>query len=274
MEPTFSVLLYSKYSEKSKKLMNIIQNSGIDFLSIVALQPVCIDNEQIRNRIVQSQKINITSVPCILVIFPDGGIEKYDGSNAFDWVTQIIQRHTPKQIHKPQPQIQSSNSDEREKRLYEQEKLLEQKIKEIEQEKIREQNKKKFEEHEEPKPINDKHIRRRSQQKMTAIDDLPDEDEEESRSDRYRYPKPIGRIREDSGNYIQNDELFQGDPPDMRKERKNAVKSTDTGRVETKPSDIKSTDLMIKAKELAKGRENDAPPIPPGHPANNATRII
>ena len=276
MESRLSVLLYSKYSATSKKLMDIMEDSGVNFSAIVALQPLCIDNEKVRNKIIQNQQINVSSVPCILVIFTDGVIEKYDGAHAFNWIEQIIVKHIPHpppQTQPPLPQQQSKtvsfDVDQREQRLKEKERYLEQKMKEIEYEKIRDQNRQKFEKRDESNPK--EHRRQRIIPKTpsqspdkyisetTAIDDLrSDDDNDKISSDRYRQPKPVGRILENSGNYVQDDNLFKGTPPNMRKAHQSAVKGI-------KSDNSNSTDIMSKAQELAKGREIDSPP---GHPAN------
>ena len=92
--------------------------------------------------------------------------------------------------------------------------------------------------------------------KVTSLEDLPSEDEEEP--DRYKNRKPVGRIRTDKGNYEGSEELFKGSPPSTRKPiSKSALKNSNTTLQ-------KNSDIMNKAKELAKGREPELPP--PGHP--------
>ena len=91
MEPQLSLLLYRKFSPLCKKLFGIVQSYNIDF-SNLSLQMLCVDNEHIRKRIQSDKQINITSVPSILIIFPDGGIEKYEGEKVFEWIEQSILR--------------------------------------------------------------------------------------------------------------------------------------------------------------------------------------
>ena len=55
MEPQFSVLLYSKYSPLSKKILDIIQSSPVNLEQVVSLQTLCIDNEKVRKRIYQNK---------------------------------------------------------------------------------------------------------------------------------------------------------------------------------------------------------------------------
>ena len=66
MESQFSVLLYSKYSSLSKSLMNMIHTSGVDFTTKFSLQPLCIDNEEIRARILKNTQLQITATNIIV----------------------------------------------------------------------------------------------------------------------------------------------------------------------------------------------------------------
>ena len=287
MEPQFSVLLYSKYSATSKNLMDIMKNSGVNFSSLVGLQPLCVDNEEVRNRILQNEQISVSSVPCILVIFPDGGIEKYDDIHSFNWIEQIITKYSqqqPQQQHQQQPQQQhqqqtqmSLEEEDSERNLREQEQTYKQKMKDIEMEK----NRREFEERkraerepvERPKEQHENmriHAKQNTQSQSpdrymsetTAISDLPSDEDDELSFDRYRHRKPVARIRENSGNYTEDADLFPGTPPSTRKHKRSAIKDAN------KSTNNTGSDIMAKAKELAKGRENDSPPPPPGHPAN------
>ena len=239
MEPKLSVLLYSKYSSLSKKLLDMIQTSGVDF-SKYALQSLCIDNNEIRKRIYANKQIDVTSVPCLLIIFPDGGIEKYDGAHAFEWVEGIIRQHTPVQtipVQQPIPTPEPTRPTPEPARPT-------------------------------PEPVREEKRRRRHRQRIaktpvpenrgvTSIDDLPSDEDDEFISDRYRSRKPVGRVRKDSGNYTDDENMFPSDARDLRS-------TSDINR----PNDAKakkSMDLMAKAKELARGRETVPPP--PGHPA-------
>ena len=42
-----------------------------------------------------SNNIDIKFVPCILVVYPDGGVEKYEGSAAFRWVESVVRQYAP-----------------------------------------------------------------------------------------------------------------------------------------------------------------------------------
>ena len=95
MEKQYTALLYSKYSKYCTDLIDRIEKSNIDFTKETKLLPVCIDNEDIRKKIISSSNIEIHSVPTVLIIYEDGGVEKYEGDDAFNWVEDILnKKHT------------------------------------------------------------------------------------------------------------------------------------------------------------------------------------
>ena len=253
MDPQTSVLLYSKYSPSCQNLMELMESSNVNFKNIISLQTLCVDNEKVRERIKQNRQFDITSVPCILLIYPDGGIEKYDGINHIQWVNQMITKHSPQPPQPPPPPQKTQEQKwleekEREKQLIEQEKKKIQ----MEREKIREENKRKFEER---RGLNRDSSNGNRRKLITNIEDLPseDEDEDENENDRYRQRKPVGQLRSDSGNYTQGEELFPGQQLNNRQPIKSTVKTSNT-------KSNKNISIMERAKELAKGREDISPP--------------
>lgn len=259
MEPQFSVLLYSKYSPQSKKILDIIQSSPVNLEQVVSLQTLCIDNEKIRKRIHQNKQIDITSVPCILVIFPDGGIEKYDGITVFQWIEEMLHKFTPPPPPPPQKSLQQLQIEEQQRQ-----KIIQQKKKKlVESQREREKliQKKKYERHlNKNNQVSEQEI----ENSYTNIDDLDSEEEVDSQdsdrkqNDRYRHRKSIGSITEDSGNYTQDDNLLGGYQPDNRQAKKSDVKQP------VDASQKKTLDLMAKAKEMEKDRHESS--LPPGHP--------
>lgn len=82
--PHTIICLHSKYSSNCKRFFEICSQNDINYVV-----PVCIDNKEIRERVVQSQ-IQIQFVPCLLFIYSGGNIEKYEGDAAFRWVEEIV----------------------------------------------------------------------------------------------------------------------------------------------------------------------------------------
>ena len=93
MDPNISILMYSKYSQQCIKVIELI-NKG-NFLEATKLKLVCIDNEKIRKRVLKSKKIKVNSVPCMLLFFSNGNVEKHDGVNLFNWVYSTIEKINP-----------------------------------------------------------------------------------------------------------------------------------------------------------------------------------
>lgn len=84
MDPEYIILLYSKYSPQCQRITDVLKHSPHPYI-----KPVCIDNKQIRFNIISSN-YNITSVPCVLLVYPDKTIEKYESPNLTDWLFKLI----------------------------------------------------------------------------------------------------------------------------------------------------------------------------------------
>lgn len=107
--PNNVVLLYSKYSPNSKILMDTVRTSGIDFIF-----PLCVDNPDVRKRI-KNSRFSISSVPCLLVVYPTGSVEKYEGNTAHSWMDSLLTRlRSPPQkaVSFKQPPVEFEESDE------------------------------------------------------------------------------------------------------------------------------------------------------------------
>ena len=91
MEHQLCVLFYSNYSQQCNAMMNSLKTCPVNLQQLTGLTMVCIDNENIRKRIIRSSNIALTSVPTILLVYNDGNVEKYEGQSSFDWVTQVVQ---------------------------------------------------------------------------------------------------------------------------------------------------------------------------------------
>lgn len=78
------VCVYSRYSKASSSLLSIMEGN-LDF------RRLCIDHPEFRRIVLQdSQKFNIRQVPCILVFFSNGVMNKYEGDKAFSWAQETI----------------------------------------------------------------------------------------------------------------------------------------------------------------------------------------
>lgn len=169
MEQQLSVLLYSKYSSHSKQLMDLLRTLPTDLLN---LRHICVDNVDVRKKILQSKKIDIKIVPSILNVYPDGGVEKYEGVTAFKLIEELIRQNAPP----PQPEPQSEA--------------------EVEVEPVRERapvgRKRSYKK---PAPVKNSVV--------TAIEELDTEEEEEEENEvgHESIKRPPIVIRNETGNY-------------------------------------------------------------------------
>lgn len=228
----YSILLYSKYSTHSKQLLDIIGTSTIDFKTIVNLTTLCVDSKVVRERI-KNNKLNVKYVPCILTIYNNGVVEKYDGINAFNWVDDIIKQLTPAKPVLPPPKpivminkVEDEYADNEEEDEEEDEEIV-------------------------PKKVIIKSKKKMSRNRVTKIDDLLDIDDD---SDRMINKKKSLRLK-DKGNYEAENDTFNDE---------RAVDVTTASKA-IRPENSPGANTLNKAKELAKMRESDI--------ANDNTKI-
>jgi hypothetical protein len=89
----YFVVLFSKYSNACKKFADTVNNGNLN----LNFNYLCVDNKDVRNRILSSTDIEINQVPCLLVINEkSGSIDKYEGQDSFIWINDIIQQKQKK----------------------------------------------------------------------------------------------------------------------------------------------------------------------------------
>lgn len=184
MTQQLSVLLYSQYSPSSKRFLELLKQSPVDFTNTIGLNSLCVDNEEIRKKITDSIHIEIQNVPCILLVYSDGGVEKYDGSNAFRWAEEIMNKYTPPPPPLSQQQYYIQQPSEENDEDYDS----------PPQQQRKRPHKRPSRSEIETEPIPGA---------GTAIDDLDSEDDED-----YILQKPPISIRSDAGNFEISDDLF------------------------------------------------------------------
>ena len=219
--------------------MASIEASGVNFYDFTKSQLVCIDNEEVRDRIANNKEIDIEAVPCVLNIFNDGNVEKYEGLDAFKWVEQIVS----KLIAEKEEKLQQQRMNEQLRRQLQQQQMQKQQL-EMELQKQVEITKasqaavaqKLMKKQKQPK-------KRRMQLPITAVEDIQTEDEEVAEEDEdddaeeeYKPPVPI---RSGKGNY----------------EMGNVGGKIETNRKVT-AGDSKRNDLMSMALQMQKSRES------------------
>lgn len=78
-----AIYLYSKYSIHCQRLASLFEYLPFK------IENICIDNKNIKESILSSSKIRVNSVPCLLFVYENGIIEKYEGSETFNLVNEI-----------------------------------------------------------------------------------------------------------------------------------------------------------------------------------------
>jgi len=88
--------------------MTALSGCPIDLEATVGLNTVCIDNQDVRKRLLKNGKIEISVVPCILIVYRSGGVEKYEGDTAFQWIDEAVTKYSPPPPPPPPPQVLQS----------------------------------------------------------------------------------------------------------------------------------------------------------------------
>jgi len=189
----------------------------------MGLTLVCIDNEDIRAKVQKATSVEVTSVPTILLVYQDGGVEKYEGNRAFLWAQQTIQQLAPPPPPPPPPSSTPPPKTQDPPQEEEDDDELRQK----------------------PESVK-KRISKPTSKKITNIVDL----DAESEDDVEIKPPPVG-IRQGAGNYELSQSFGQRQEPNrdssahtssgssnlmamaqaMQKERESASKSRRSGEV-------------------------------------------
>ena len=254
MEHHLCVLLYSKYSPMSKQLMTALEASPVNLTATVGLKPVCIDNEEVRERILKANKIDVSSVPCVLIVYRTGGVEKYEGQGAFQWIEETVRKYIP-----PSPPDLSVQSRSGRSSRPELEPEYEEEYESGEEDYIPPKpRKRRYPPPQKPKPTRLRSPRKSSPQvSATALEDLddPTDDEkepghyqEESSHDQEELARPPVAVRTGPGGYDMTSEF--GEP---QEQNRNMSRHT---RESTKPVVGQGNDLMSAAMAMQKERES------------------
>jgi hypothetical protein len=234
MEPQYSILLFSKYSTSCRKLFDIMKDSRIDFSFLSTL---CLDNPEVRKQIMTAKHFDINTVPCIICIFPTGGVETYEGVHAFAWIERMI----------PPPDIIKNVSESVRQDVPIQDLPIQDvpiqdiPIKDVD-EPIPDPDRKQIHSH-----------RQKEKPSRTPIDEIPSEDEQDERKEfiqRNKSSPPPRRIKKNnSGDYDEDEAFFSGEKPEIQQKKK-VIKKGKVG-----PSDKDPHGTLSLSKQLALERE-------------------
>ena len=190
------ILLYSKYSRSCMRLLDIVEQlNGMT----PTVQLVCIDNKETRKQILNYKSIEITKVPCLLIL-NDTTVEKYDGERAFEWVSEVVKKLNVQSQPPPPPppppqtviEIEPPSRPQKEQ----------------------------------------KRPQKRSAKKETRIEDLDDieEDDENDSEPQSKVKKPPIPIRNGAGSYlIDGDNTFSETEEDVQEKKSSSSGSKGVG---------------------------------------------
>jgi hypothetical protein len=235
MSIKFTILLYSKYSKFSTNIISTINQYQNIFVENFNMKTLCIDNENIRKRILNSKKINITCVPSILVIYEDGGVEKYENTDAFNWIEEIIKRFM---ILQKQQEKESQNNIKQEELYFEEDTNTDEPI--IDdippQQKVKQQTQPKYKKskiNSEPKIQSNKNKQKQTKipTNKTSIEDLEDLEEldfeDENLQENFEFkPEPIEQIESTNALSEKRNDLLSL-AAEMQKSRDSFVENID-----------------------------------------------
>jgi hypothetical protein len=278
MELRTCTLLYSNYSPKSNELLQNLRNCPVNLEAMVGLSFLCVDNEKIRKKIVKSKNIQINSVPCLLILYNTGDVEKFEGTRVFEWIDDVVRHNLPPQQPPQQPSPPPVQQQEypMQQQPIQQEPIQQQPMQQqpMQQQPMQQQYpmRKEFEESYSGRRGGSEGPPPRRRKKKVHLEEYSDEEED------YRPPaKPRGKVRpkmKEELSKIENLDSDESDPDYVKKPPAgvrngagNYDLTDDFGKTEEvnrdmtskmKPSSDKGTqgsNLMAMAQQMQKERE-------------------
>lgn len=95
-----SALFVSRHSKVAMACLDLCENSNL------RVKPIFVDNKHVRAHLLKNSKIKITKVPTLLLIFPDGQVQLYEG---FPKISQWIKSVTEHQVQQSNNMYDKTN---------------------------------------------------------------------------------------------------------------------------------------------------------------------
>jgi hypothetical protein len=104
MEYTYknAILLYSDYSPNSNKILNFINEKNIELENLTYLR---VDDNRIRDLILKDKQFEIKTVPCLLIFYQNGIVEKYDNTEELSKLLSYHIKQTEEIVENTQVEI-------------------------------------------------------------------------------------------------------------------------------------------------------------------------
>jgi hypothetical protein len=249
-----SILIYSKYSLSCKMLIEELQRYRIPVLM------VCIDNKSLRDKLTRGN-IAITYVPCIMNVLNDGGVELYEGQQAFEWFNFVRTQIYGEDIQEQGIQGNMLNGEETEmqsKSQGENTSETQSEMRSETQSEPEDNNEESFEDdHEEalsedktppvlpPRKNTKAKIRQPDKVKRVSIDDLEGDERYQTK------PQPKRVPSSNKGEYDESEQYYGDEQPDVK--RQESGKALKTNTQQKASADPHGT--MAKVKELERQRQ-------------------
>lgn len=91
-EPEYLIVLYSKYSHACNEVLELYSQAPVDFIKFI-----CVDNVTTRQQLLSSKRLNISVVPCVLLMYPGGEMEKFEEGDVSGWLKSQISKYLPQE---------------------------------------------------------------------------------------------------------------------------------------------------------------------------------
>lgn len=232
---SMTILLHSKYSPQSQKLIKIISaNRLVDLLD---LRSVCVDNDKVRQQILQNNHIDLTEVPCLVILKLDGNISKFEGQDAVAWIDDFVRQQNL------------------ENEKIEQERQLREEIEELKKLKAMAPPLPPVK-HDRGNPDDDDYNDGSPSGQVTMIGDIQDVGGDSGGMPVAFPPNKQASLRSGPGSYELNSE-FGGETPDTG--RMTVRKGIRENLADTPGTKYKGDNIMTRALELQKTREATEP---------------
>lgn len=92
-----TILLYSKYSKTSTKMLELVDNCGFNIQEIIGYRLISVDSKTVRKQILNNRDITVKHVPCLIKLFNNGMIEQYDYKELHQLIEYTIKLHKEEQ---------------------------------------------------------------------------------------------------------------------------------------------------------------------------------
>ncbi len=89
------IIFYSKYSSFCERFFSLLQYGEIDLKKIYKIEAICIDNTELRKKLLDYKKVQIRYTPTMLIFLNDGNVEKYEGEYCIQWAINEVKKINP-----------------------------------------------------------------------------------------------------------------------------------------------------------------------------------